>query len=447
MPKWLLIFGVLVVLLVGGAWLVVRQQAPATRFRTVPVARGDLVATIGATGTLEPEQVVDVGAQVNGQIISFGPDEDHPGKTIDNRSNVEQGMLLAKIDDRPYQFALEDAKAGVDSAQANITKANADLGQMQAKLFQAEQDWNRVDKLGAANAGISDQERDQYKANLLIAQANVADQQAVIDQAKTTLAQNKAALLQAQQNVDYCTIVSPVKGTVIARRMNAGQTVNSSMSAPSLFLIAKDLRRMQVWASVNEADVGNIHAGQTVTFTVDARPGQTFKGVVDKVRYDASMTQNVVTYTVEITVDNSDGKLLPYLTANVKFELDRRDHAQTVPNSALRWMPRDDQILPGSDDDRADAAAASAVTPTTQQTAEEEMRDRGTVWLPAGDGKVRPVRVKVGVTDGMVTEIAPLDATALPDETPVVTGEADAGDPGSGGTSNPFLPQFGKHKH
>ncbi len=446
MPKWLLIFAVVVVLLGGGAFFVARHQAEPARFRTVPVARQDLVATIGATGTLEPEQVVDVGAQVNGQIVSFGADEDHPGKTIDNRSNVEAGMLLAKIDDRPYKFALEDAEAGVDSAKANITKAEADLGQMQAKLFQAQQDWNRVDKLGAANAGISEQERDQYKANLLIAEANVADQQAVIDQARTTLAQNKAALLQAQQNVDYCTINSPVKGTIIARRMNAGQTVNSSMSAPSLFLIAKDLRRMQVWASVNEADVGNIHAGQSVTFTVDARPGQTFRGTVDKVRYDASMTQNVVTYTVEITVDNTDGRLLPYLTANVKFELDKRPNAQTVPNGALRWMPKDTQIAPGSDDDR-DTAVAAPVAPPTTQPAPDEMRDRGTVWLSVGNGTVRPVRVKVGVTDGMVTEVAPLDPAALPDGSAVVTGEVDPSDAtDAGATANPFLPQFGKRK-
>ena len=211
MPKWLVIVGLAVVLLGGGAWYLSRQHEAVAEFRTAPVARQDLTATISATGTLEPEEVVDIGAQVNGQIISFGRDPEHPGRTVDYRSNVEAGMLLAKIDDRLYQFALENAKAEVDSAKAAIAKAQADLGQMQAKLVQATNDWSRVNRFPANASGISEQERDQYQANLLVAQANVADQKATIDQAKTTLAEDQAAVQQAQQNVDYCTICSPVK--------------------------------------------------------------------------------------------------------------------------------------------------------------------------------------------------------------------------------------------
>ena len=150
----------------------------------------------------------------------------------------------------------------------------------------------------------------------------------------------------AQRNLSYCTIKSPVKGVIIDRRVNIGQTVVSSLNAPSLFLIAKDLKRMEVWVSVNEADIGNIHQGQPVSFTVDAYPNEIFHGEVGKVRLNATMTQNVVTYTVEVITDNSSGKLLPYLTANVLFELSQKENVLLVPNVALRWSPQTKQVAP-----------------------------------------------------------------------------------------------------
>ena len=449
MSKWVLLIGLAVVLLGGGgAWFAVHQEAPATQFRTVAVARRDVAATVAASGTLEPEEVADVGARVNGQILGFGPDKDAPGRSIDRQSNVTAGQVLAKIDDRPYQFTLEKARAEVDSSKAAIVKAQADLEQMHAKLFQATADWNRVNGPAAKSAGISDQERDQYQSAQMVAQANVDDAKAAIEQAKTTLAEDDAALRQAQQDVDYCTIYSPVTGSVIARRMNAGDMVNTSMSAASLFLIAKDLRRMQVWAAVNEADVVRIHPGQPVTFAVDAWPGQTFHGVVIKGRNDAQMNQNVVTYPVEIAVDNTDGRLRPYMTANVQFVLDPRTHVQTVPNAALRWMPRDDQLAPGSDTDRAAPPPPPSAPSATQPTADaDELRDRGTVWLDAGNGLVRPVRVRVGVSDGVISEVAGVDPDDLPDGSAVIVGEVDpTAEATAGGTSNPFVPQFGKRK-
>ena len=446
MSKWLLIIGVVVVVAGGAAWYVAHGDRAVAEFKTEPVGRQDLQATIAATGTLEPEQVVDIGAQVGGQIISFGSDPTQSNGTIDYGSHVDVGTTLAKIDDRLYRFDLDNARAEVASAKAAVTKAEAALGQLQAKLFQATNDWNRAQQLGP-NSGVSQSEMDNYKANYLVAQANVADGRAAIDQAVTDQGKFEAALRKAEQNVEYCTINSPVKGTIIDRRMNVGQTVVSSMTAPSLFLIAKDLTRMQVWAAVNEADVGNIHAGQPVTFTVDARPGQEFKGTVNKVRYNASMTQNVVTYTVEIVTDNRDGRLLPYLTANVKFQLDPRTNAQTVPNAALRWMPRDDQVAGGDEGKPQATQPVSAPTPAATAAVNDGLRDRGTVWVPAGGGTVRAVRVRVGVTDGAVTEVAPEVAGALPDTAQVVVAEVDpaaAGD--AGGPANPFVPQFGKKK-
>src|SRR5262249_12654673 len=155
-----------------------------------------------------------------------------------------------------------------------------------------------------------------------------------------TLSRSEAMLREAQVNLGYTQIRSPVDGVIVDRRVNVGQTVVAGLNAPSLFLIAKDLTKLQVWASVNEADIGNIHAGQSVRFTVDAYPKETFVGQVAQIRLNASMTQNVVTYTVVISTDNSQGKLLPYMTANLQFEVDRRHDVLLVPNAALRWKPQ-----------------------------------------------------------------------------------------------------------
>ena len=283
MKRWLkgLLYVVVFVALLGAgaAWYLRRTDAPAVTYRTAPVQRGDLLATIGATGTVEPEEVVDVGAQVAGQIISFGTDKD--GKPIDYRSPVEDNMVLARIDDALYAADVATAAASVDLAKAGVQRAVADLEQMKAKLDQAQRDWDRAQKLGPSEA-LAATSYDAYKAAYETAKANLAVDEAVIAQARSTQAQAEAALLRSKRNLDYCTIRSPVKGVIVDRRVNIGQTVVSSLNAPSLFLIAKDLTRMQVWVSVNEADIGNIHPGQPVSFTVDAFPGQTFRGEVGK---------------------------------------------------------------------------------------------------------------------------------------------------------------------
>ena len=165
-----------------------------------------------------------------------------------------------------------------------------------------------------------------------MAKANVGVDEAAIKQAEATLR-------QSQVNLGYCKIKSPVKGTIVDRRVNVGQTVVSSLSASSLFLLAKDLSKIQVWASVNEADIGRIQPGVKVHFTVDAYPNDTFLGEVLQVRLNATMTQNVVTYTVVVTTENKDMKLLPYMTASLQFEIERHENVLMVPNAALRWKP------------------------------------------------------------------------------------------------------------
>src|SRR5882724_9739748 len=293
--------------LAGIGWWHSHRQS-RTSFRTTALRRGDVETTINASGTIEPMEVVDVGAQVAGRIRSFGTDRD--GKTVDYGSVIEEGALLAKIDESVYAADLSVAKARELSAAAN-------LEQMNAKLDQAAAEWKRAQELFVKKL-ISQVDYDTGKANYEVAKASVSV-------ANSGVAQARADLDKAQRNLDFCTINSPVSGVIIDRRVNIGQTVVASLNAPSLFLIARDLTKMQIWVAVNEADVGRIKPGAPVTFTVDAFPGRALQGVVGKVRLNATMTQNVVLYTVEINVDNSDKLLLPYLTASVRFQL----HSET----------------------------------------------------------------------------------------------------------------------
>ncbi len=418
-----------------------RTQAPATAFQVSSVKLGDLVSAINATGTLEPEEVIDVGAQVAGQIISFGKDEN--GKPIDYGSAIKAGTILAQIDNSLYASDAAQAQATLVQAQANVQRAEADLGQMQAKLNQSQNDWQRAQELGPSDA-LAKTSYDAYKAAYETAKANLAVGEATIEQGKGAEVQAKAALDRAQRNLSYCTIVSPVDGVIIDRRVNIGQTVVSSLNAPSLFLIAKDLRRMQVWVPVNEADIGSIHPGQLATFTVDALPGQTFQGKVAKIRLNAAMTQNVVTYTVEVTTDNSSGKLLPYLTANVQFEVAKRSNVLTVPNAALRWFPKPEQIDPQFSNmlnagTGQPARSAGGAHPGGAASGGPVYRP-ATVWVQAEAG-LEPLQVRAGMSDGSVTEV---QGDALRDGLEVVVGDARQNTAPAPTSTNPFTPQMGR---
>ncbi|HVP09900.1 MAG TPA: efflux RND transporter periplasmic adaptor subunit, partial [Phycisphaerae bacterium] len=431
---------------VGGAAVAYWQRAsgPSASFRTALVKRGDLLVTVGATGTVEPEEVVDVGAQVAGKIESFGQDPDNSGKTIDYGSKVDEDTILARIDDALYAADVDQSAAQLEQAKANVIRAKADLQQMVARLHQAENNWKRAQELGPSRA-LSATDYDSYQATYETAKATVGVGEATVVQAEKAVVQAEANLKRSQTNLGYCTIRSPVKGVIVDRRVNIGQTVVASLNAPSLFLIAKDLTRIQVWVSVNEADIGNIRPGQAVTFTVDAHPGQVFHGTVGKIRLNASMTQNVVTYTVEINTDNSDGRLLPYLTANVQFQVSERKNVLMVPNAALRWKPAPQQIsaaarkeFAGTDRNKPDAPQ----TTTGPARGGAADRTQNLVWVQDG-AFVRPVRVTTGLSDGSQTEI---QSDSLTEDTPVVIGEAVRSATGNE-TTNPFTPQvFGNRR-
>src|SRR5579859_3840709 len=316
-PKMLVtVISVLALVIGAGAWWRHVRSASRMSFRTAPVKRGDLIVNISATGTVEPEEVVDVGAQVAGQIISFGRDKN--GNPIDYGSVVEEATILAQIDDSVYAADVALARAQLEQDKAAEVSASASLAQTNAKLVQAEADWKRTEELVHSKL-VPLSTYDSDKANYEVAKANVAVAEAALAQAKASTVQAEAMLSKAQRNLDFCTIKSPVEGVIIDRRVNIGQTVVSSLNTPSLFLIAKDLTKMQIWVAVNEADVGRIVPGTPVTFKCDAFPGREFEGTVGKVRLNATMTQNVVMYTVEVNADNADRVLLPYLTANVRF--------------------------------------------------------------------------------------------------------------------------------
>jgi len=401
----------------AGVWWWRSRNHVTLTFTASAIKRGDIVASIGATGTIEPLEVVDVGAQVAGRISAFGLDKD--GKVADYGSVIEEGALLAKIDDSVYA-------ADFSVAKARELSANATLEQMSAKLDQAEADWKRSQELFAGKL-ISQVDYDTGKANYEVAKANVSV-------ARSGIAQAKADLEKAQRNLDFCTINSPVSGVIIDRRVNIGQTVVASLNAPSLFLIARDLTKMQIWAAVNEADVGRIMVGVPVTFTVDAFPGREFQGTVGKVRLNATMTQNVVLYTVEINVDNKDKRLLPYLTASVHFQLHTETNALLVPNAALRWSPSSlAQVAPGArTDNLVDPPGQVATTNSLAQ--KNDSTSHRTLWLKDGE-YVRPIEVIAGISDGANTSVT---GEGLHEGDEVVTGEIVAS---QADTKNPFLPR------
>jgi HlyD family secretion protein len=434
-------------------WLGKSSNSQGPSFRTAVVERDDLLVTIAATGTVEPEEVVDVGAQVAGRIVEFGKDP-QTGKLIDYNSVVEAGTVLARIDDALYKEEVNAAAAQLARAksltaqakttlaerQAGVVRAEADLKQYEARFVQAERDLGRAQKLLANNA-LSQQEYDLLqaaydttqatvgvgKAAILQAQSATETAEAAIEAADAEVAAAQASLNRAERNFDYTTIRSPINGIIVARRVNIGQTVIASLNAPSLFLIAKDLRRIQVWASVNEADIGRIRQGQAVRFNVDAFPGETFSGKVSQIRLDATMTQNVVTYTVIVDADNADGKLRPYLTANLQFEAAQRSNVLLVPNAALRYKPRAEVIEPNS--------APSGEVASGAGGKKKPATDRGTLWVESGTF-VRPISVRIGAADGMRTEI---ESNDLKEGDRVVVGEQiNTGGPAE---SNPLAPK------
>jgi len=335
--------------------------AGMARYETAPVSRGDIVQRVTASGTLSALVSVDVGSQVSGKIAALN---------VDFNSPVKQGQLIAEIDPTVYEAQLRQAEGELASVKASVTLKGQNLERKRTLV-----------PLKAA----SQLDLDQATAELAQAQAEVAIRE--------------AALASARANLGYCKITAPVDGIVISRKVDVGQTLIAAMSTPVLFTIAQDITKMNISAPVSEADIGQVRVDQSVDFTVDAFPDETFTGKVTQVRKAPTTTQNVVTYETIISVDNPGQKLFPGMTADVSILVSEKKGVLKVPNTALRYTPPDDAVF--------------------DQTPPRKLeRTQRLIYTTAANGtRLKPLVVKSGITDGIDTEI--LDG--LKEGAPVVT--------------------------
>lgn len=346
----------LLLLIAGAVWWMARGTATPD-YTTMPAARGPIERTVAATGTVNPELTIIVGSYVSGVIQRL---------YCDYNTHVKAGQVCAKIDPRPYLTVVDQAKANLAVARAQLEKDRATLAYNAANY--------RRNRTLAAHQYAS-----QDAADLAKSADDQAQAQVYLDEA--AIAQRQAELDAAQVNLGYTDIISPVDGTVVSRNVTQGQTVAASFQTPTLFLIATDLTRMQVDTNVSESDVGAIKEGQAASFTVDAYPGRWFQGSVVQVRQSPQTVQNVVTFDAVVGVANLDLALMPGMTAATRFVTARKDDVLRVPNQALHFVPVDEPAV---------AALPAA--------------GRRRVWV-LREGKARPVEVICGLDDDTYTEV------------------------------------------
>lgn len=416
--KKLILVVVLLAAAGGGAWYYFVHSAPApVKYRFGKIERGDLRVVVTATGTVQPFLLVQVGTQVTGTIQKL---------MVDFNSKVKAQEVVAQIDPAPFQ-------AKVDQDKANLTKAQSDVLRVKAQLVQAEKELARSRELQKKEL-ISPSDLDAAVATFdsLTAQVKVAE---------AGVAQAQAALESSMVNLHYTTIVSPIDGIVISRNVDVGQTVAASLSAPTIYVIADDMKKVQVQASVAEADIGRIKEDMDVTFTVDAHRTDRFKGKVSQIRLSPTTVQNVVTYTVMINAANPGGKLLPGMTANVSFEIAQYQDILKVPNAALRFTPPPDVLAAAAAQSPAAPAPAATAPPPTDPAApkargERRKEQQSRVWILGPSGPVA-LQIQADATDGSWTRLVKGDLTEGQE---VIVGQiVDAGD-ASSNTTNPFAP-------
>ena len=353
----------LLVLLVVAAlafwwWHAADQTAPpGSAFLTAAVSRGTLQRTVSSTGTVAAVETVDVGTEVSGTVAKV---------LVDYNDRVAKGQVLAILKPNLLAAAVAEANGNVDQAAAGLKQAKEDL-ERNRPLF--------------AKGYLSAQEFLPYQTGL--------------DKAAAALASARAGLERAKTNLENATIRSPIAGTVIQRAVDAGQTVAASLNTPTLFVIAKDLAKMQIEAAVDETDIGQIRPGQKVRFTVQSYPDQTFSGTVRQVRLQPTTVQNVVTYTVIVTADNEKGLLLPGMTATLDFIVEQVDNTLLVPNAALRFRPS--------------TTAGPATGPAVARHAPKEGER---VFTLAADGHLHRVPLTAGSSDGQLTVVTGGELTA-----------------------------------
>lgn len=382
-------FGAVVVILI--AWYFMHGRGDGTRYVTAPVTSGSIVRSVAATGTVNPVTTVQVGTYVSGPITQISADFNSP---------VKQGQIIAKIDPRPYAATVALSTAAVANAKAQLLKDEANLAYQKVT-------YERDMKLLKMDVDSQDQIDSQFSTY------NQAVAQIALD--KAAIQQQEATLKQAQLNLNYTDIRSPVDGTVVARNVDVGQTVAASFQTPVLFLVAQDLTKMQVDANVSESDIGYVKQGEPGDFKVDAFPDRVFHGTVGQVRQAPITVQNVVTYDVVINVNNPDLLLMPGMTANLTIVTARRDQAVRIPVDALRFKPSGSHSHGAAESVAEDDSASPR---------------NARVYVPDGD-TIEPVKLTIGLQDGVNAEV--LSGPLKPGD--LVVTDAIAGTPAARHTS------------
>ena len=329
MKRAIIVLVLLAVVAAGAGYWYFNRARVEVAVNSVPVTRGDIIDSVGATGTVQAVTTVQVGSQVSGNIEWLG---------ADFNSIVKKGQVVARLDPSLFDAQLQQVQANLIQARANLTRANSELDRTKVQLTDAQQKFARAKELSSQRL-IAQSDLDSAKIAVDTMAAGVASQQASVVQSQAAVTQAQASVNQSQVNRDHTVILAPIDGIVTQRSVDVGQTVAASMSAPTLFVIAADLTEMQVNANIDEADVGRIRPGQHVTFRVDAYPTDNFEGTVTQIRLQPVVVQNVTTYGTVITVPNKQLKLKPGMTANVKIEIAKRTNTLRIPNAALRFRP------------------------------------------------------------------------------------------------------------
>jgi len=409
--RWLVAVGALG--LIALVTIVGLHRGEPVQYLTAKVQRGEIRDAVDATGTINAVITVQVGSQVSGTIAKLN---------VDFNSRVRKGEVIALIDPSALQGAVLQAAADLETARASVVVAAADSSKATAVLAQARADHDRA-KAMAKSEVITQQEFDLATANYETAKASSEAAVGGLAQARAQVSQKEAALSVARTNLDHTVIRSPIDGIVVARNVDVGQTVAASLQAPTIFTIAQDLTKMQVYAKVDESDVGRIRPGQPATFKVDAFPKETFSGAVSQIRMNPTTVQNVVTYDAIIDFDNPELKLFPGMTAYVTIPVAIVEDAVKVPNAALRFRPplipeeiRSLYVRYGID--AAPSAADRATTMPPVATASEPAPHPATggdstatqaqgavVWKLQSGSALMPVKVALGITDHAYTAV------------------------------------------
>jgi HlyD family secretion protein len=437
-------------------------KADSSDYLTAKIQRGNIRNTVAAVGTLQALTTVQVGSQVSGTIQSL---------FADFNSIVKKGQIVAQLDPSIFQAQVAQARANLEQAKANlvdakarlsaaestvenqqagVNSANANLAVLKAQSDDAKSLYNRQKLLvekgliadrdlesALASANAAEARYNQAKAQLeqakvsaqSAANSGLAQARAQVQQAEAQIQQSTASLQLAEINLSHTTIASPIDGIVVSRNVDVGQTVAASLQAPTIFTIANDLRKMQIIASIDQADIGAINESEAINFTVDAFPGQNFSGKIRQIRVDAQNVQNVVTYNVVIDVDNPDLKLKPGMTANLVITVAEATDTLKVPNAALRFTPqgmtRDKirELLGGEKKDSSAEKYASGKGSKTDSGKDSKTEERRSetattailqgqtriLWTMDTNKELKPHRVKLGITDGVSTEIVTND--------------------------------------